>query len=91
MSEAVVVSDWPPRRVPGLVVGTANYAGKAGRSEPARRRPDVSAQPAELPLRASSAKRGQGTYTARHLSVLEGLEAVRKRPACTSDPPTLAG
>ncbi|MET0915423.1 MAG: ATP-binding protein, partial [Jiangellaceae bacterium] len=80
MSEAVVVRDWPPRRVPGLVVGTANYADKAGRSEPARRRPDVAAQPAELPLRASSAKRGQGTYTARHLSVLEGLEAVRKRP-----------
>jgi DNA gyrase subunit B len=80
MSEAVVVRDWPPRRVPGLVVGTANYAGNAGRSEPARRRPDVSAHPAELPLRASSAKRGQGTYTARHLSVLEGLEAVRKRP-----------
>jgi DNA gyrase subunit B len=40
----------------------------------------LSAQPAELPLRASSAKRGPGAYTARHLSVLEGLEAVRKRP-----------
>jgi DNA gyrase subunit B len=40
----------------------------------------VSAQPAELPLRASSGKRAAGGYTARHLSVLEGLEAVRKRP-----------
>ncbi|HEX2362236.1 MAG TPA: DNA topoisomerase IV subunit B [Jiangellaceae bacterium] len=40
----------------------------------------VSAQPAELPLRASSTKRTAATYTARHLSVLEGLEAVRKRP-----------
>jgi DNA gyrase subunit B len=41
----------------------------------------VSAQPAELPLRARAAKRaGRGEYTARHLSVLEGLEAVRKRP-----------
>jgi DNA gyrase subunit B len=41
----------------------------------------VSAQPAELPVRASAAKRvAQGEYTARHLSVLEGLEAVRKRP-----------
>jgi DNA gyrase subunit B len=40
----------------------------------------VSAQPAELPLRESSTKRTAATYTARHLSVLEGLEAVRKRP-----------
>ena len=40
----------------------------------------MSAQPAELPLRASSQKRAAGAYTARHLSVLEGLEAVRKRP-----------
>jgi DNA gyrase subunit B len=40
----------------------------------------VSAQPAGLPLGTSSAKRGAGAYTARHLSVLEGLEAVRKRP-----------
>ena len=38
------------------------------------------AHPAELPLRASSGKRAAGGYTARHLSVLEGLEAVRKRP-----------
>ena len=40
----------------------------------------MSAQPAELPLRASSEERVAGGYTARHLSVLEGLEAVRKRP-----------
>ncbi len=40
----------------------------------------MSAQPAELPLRASSEGRAAGGYTARHLSVLEGLEAVRKRP-----------
>jgi DNA gyrase subunit B len=41
----------------------------------------VSAQPAELPLRTRAAKRAsRGEYTARHLSVLEGLEAVRKRP-----------
>ncbi len=40
----------------------------------------MSAQPAELPLRASSEERAAGGYTARHLSVLEGLEAVRKRP-----------
>ena len=40
----------------------------------------MTAQPAELPLPAAkSAKRPQD-YTARHLSVLEGLEAVRKRP-----------
>ena len=30
--------------------------------------------------RASTARSGLGAYTARHLSVLEGLEAVRKRP-----------
>jgi DNA gyrase subunit B len=29
---------------------------------------------------ASAARRPGGDYTARHLSVLEGLEAVRKRP-----------
>ncbi|HEY9378174.1 MAG TPA: DNA topoisomerase IV subunit B [Jiangellaceae bacterium] len=41
----------------------------------------MSAQPAELPVRAATAKRSsKGAYTARHLSVLEGLEAVRKRP-----------
>jgi DNA gyrase subunit B len=41
----------------------------------------VSAQPAELPVKTRAAKRaGSGEYTARHLSVLEGLEAVRKRP-----------
>ena len=41
----------------------------------------MSAQPAELPVRTRAAKRaGSGQYTARHLSVLEGLEAVRKRP-----------
>ena len=41
----------------------------------------MSAQPAELPLRTPAAKRAsRGEYTARHLSVLEGLEAVRKRP-----------
>ncbi|HMG28884.1 MAG TPA: DNA topoisomerase IV subunit B [Jiangellaceae bacterium] len=47
----------------------------------------MSAEPAELPLgtphprssRKSAAPRG-AAYTARHLSVLEGLEAVRKRP-----------
>src|SRR5215204_2712658 len=39
----------------------------------------VSAEPAELPL-PGPAKRGAQGYTARHLSVLEGLEAVRKRP-----------
>jgi DNA gyrase subunit B len=37
----------------------------------------VSAQPAELPMPSS---KGAKDYTARHLSVLEGLEAVRKRP-----------
>jgi DNA gyrase subunit B len=41
----------------------------------------VSAQPAELPLKKPAVKRAlRGEYTARHLSVLEGLEAVRKRP-----------
>jgi len=40
----------------------------------------MSAQPAELPIRTSFAKGGAQAYTARHLSVLEGLEAVRKRP-----------
>jgi DNA gyrase subunit B len=34
----------------------------------------VSAQPLERPARTPR------DYTARHLSVLEGLEAVRKRP-----------
>jgi DNA gyrase subunit B len=38
----------------------------------------VTAQPAELP--APAARGGSKDYTARHLSVLEGLEAVRKRP-----------
>ncbi len=37
----------------------------------------MTAQPAELPLPRSN---GAKDYTARHLSVLEGLEAVRKRP-----------
>ena len=40
----------------------------------------VSAEPAELPSLPGPAKRGAQGYTARHLSVLEGLEAVRKRP-----------
>jgi DNA gyrase subunit B len=44
----------------------------------------VTAQPAELPIRTTRTKgSGNGSvqpYTARHLSVLEGLEAVRKRP-----------
>ena len=44
----------------------------------------MTAQPAELPIRTTRTK-GSGNggvqpYTARHLSVLEGLEAVRKRP-----------
>jgi DNA gyrase subunit B len=44
----------------------------------------VTAQPAELPIRTTRTKGsrngGVQPYTARHLSVLEGLEAVRKRP-----------
>ena len=44
----------------------------------------MTAQPAELPIRTTRTKgSGNGSvqpYTARHLSVLEGLEAVRKRP-----------
>jgi DNA gyrase subunit B len=76
MSEALVVRD------------SASGASRLGRQNRqllwqrhrANRRPHVSAQPAELPLRASSQKRAAGAYTARHLSVLEGLEAVRKRP-----------
>ena len=45
----------------------------------------MTAEPAETPMtRESATKRGagrsSGDYTARHLSVLEGLEAVRKRP-----------
>jgi DNA gyrase subunit B len=39
----------------------------------------VTAQPVELPSSASASDAPQN-YTARHLSVLEGLEAVRKRP-----------
>jgi DNA gyrase subunit B len=38
----------------------------------------VTAQPADM--RSSSVARDHSGYTARHLSVLEGLEAVRKRP-----------
>ncbi|MGH8774206.1 MAG: DNA gyrase/topoisomerase IV subunit B [Jiangellaceae bacterium] len=33
-----------------------------------------------MPIRSSPARGGAQEYTARHLSVLEGLEAVRKRP-----------
>ena len=44
----------------------------------------MTAQPAELPIRTTRIKGsrngGVQPYTARHLSVLEGLEAVRKRP-----------
>jgi hypothetical protein len=46
---------------------------RIGFGKPPRRTPHVTAQPVDTiaPDRA---------YTARHLSVLEGLEAVRKRP-----------
>jgi DNA gyrase subunit B len=41
----------------------------------------VAAQPTERPAaRPTSRRAAPGDYTARHLSVLEGLEAVRKRP-----------
>jgi DNA gyrase subunit B len=43
-----------------------------------KERAKVTAQPAELARPTSG--RGAQDYTARHLSVLEGLEAVRKRP-----------
>ena len=39
--------------------------------------PAATASPRTAPAKAPSA---EGSYTARHLSVLEGLEAVRKRP-----------
>ena len=39
--------------------------------------PAATASPRTAPAKAPSA---EGAYTARHLSVLEGLEAVRKRP-----------
>ena len=76
MSEAFVVRD------------STSGASRLGRQDRqllwqrhrGNRRTHVSAQPAELPLRASSEERAAGGYTARHLSVLEGLEAVRKRP-----------
>ncbi|HTY73896.1 MAG TPA: DNA topoisomerase IV subunit B [Actinomycetes bacterium] len=40
----------------------------------------MSAQPSEPPRPASRESAPSADYTARHLSVLEGLEAVRKRP-----------
>ena len=41
----------------------------------------MAAQPTERPIaRPASRRAAPGDYTARHLSVLEGLEAVRKRP-----------
>src|SRR4051794_23150063 len=43
----------------------------------ARKGSDVAVQPSERSARSRSAA---SDYTARHLSVLEGLEAVRKRP-----------
>jgi DNA gyrase subunit B len=46
-------------------------------TEPAKTLPAKTAAARTAPAKASSA---EGAYTARHLSVLEGLEAVRKRP-----------
>ena len=40
----------------------------------------VSAEPTERPRRGARAAKPGGAYSAKHLSVLEGLEAVRKRP-----------
>ena len=43
----------------------------------------MSAQPTDVAAgrpAATARAEARGSYTARHLSVLEGLEAVRKRP-----------
>jgi DNA gyrase subunit B len=42
--------------------------------------PGPPSTPKPAPARTAKAPSAEGTYTARHLSVLEGLEAVRKRP-----------
>lgn len=36
---------------------------------------------------SKSKSKKSGEYSADSISILEGLEAVRKRPVCTSDPP----
>ncbi len=48
---------------------------------PARQAPALTGgAPAQRAARTTAPRSGSGGYTARHLSVLEGLEAVRKRP-----------
>src|SRR6516225_12411448 len=49
-------------------------------TRPARRAPFVTAQAEAPALPRARSGHAAGAYTARHLSVLEGLEAVRKRP-----------
>ena len=81
-----VRKDYPPRLTPDRPFTRAQALGSGHRRACRGGRPSASggsllremtAQPAE---KAPAAKSASAAYMARHLSVLEGLEAVRKRP-----------